>query len=105
MKDVYSGRIVGYLLDLRTKSSLAVAVLEKAVRARRQTGIIVHSARGSQLRSRRFVKSLRHHGLTGSMGRVGTSRQRRHGIVLLLLQKTVLDPQRWVARQDLRLAA
>lgn len=71
VKDVYSGRIVGYSMDARMKSLLAVAALENAVRARRPEGTVVHSDRGSQFRSRRFVESLRHHGLTGSMGRVG----------------------------------
>lgn len=51
------------------KSSLAVAAPENAVRARRPAGTVVHSDRGSQFRSRRFVELLRHHGLTGSMGR------------------------------------
>jgi putative transposase len=83
VKDVYSGRIVGYSMDSRMKSSLAVSALENAVRARRPAGTVVHSDRGSQFRSRRFVESLRHHGLTGSMGRVGACRQRRDGIVLL----------------------
>jgi transposase-like protein len=73
VKDVYSGRIVGYSMDSRMKSSLAVAALENAVLARRPAGTVVHSDRGSQFRSRRFVESLRHHGLTGSMGRVGAS--------------------------------
>ena len=71
VKDVYSGRIVGYSMDSRMKSSLAVSALENAERARNPAGTVVHSDRGSQFRSRRFVESLRHHGLTGSMGRVG----------------------------------
>ena len=53
------------------KSSLAVAALENALRARRPAGTVVRSDRGSQFRSRRFVESLWHHGLTGSMGREG----------------------------------
>jgi len=48
IKDVYSGRIVGYSMDSRMKSSLAVAALENAVRARRPAGTVVHSDRGSQ---------------------------------------------------------
>jgi transposase InsO family protein len=32
VKDVYSGRILGYSMDARMKSSLAVAALESAVR-------------------------------------------------------------------------
>jgi len=49
VKDVYSGRIVGYSMDARMKSSLAVSALENAVRARRRpAGTVVHSDRGSQ---------------------------------------------------------
>jgi transposase InsO family protein len=35
MKDVYSGRIVGYSMDARMKSSLAVTALENVVPAHR----------------------------------------------------------------------
>ncbi|NWL31652.1 IS3 family transposase [Paenarthrobacter nitroguajacolicus] len=105
VKDVYSGRIVGYSMDLRMKSSLAVAALENAVRARKPAGTVVHSDRGSQFRSRRFVESLRRQGLTGSMGRVGACADNAAmESFFSLLQKNVLDRQRWLTRQDLRLA-
>ncbi|MFC9336453.1 IS3 family transposase [Arthrobacter sp. NPDC057009] len=105
VKDVYSGRIVGYSMDSRMKSSLAVAALENAIRARRPEGTVVQSDRGSQFRSRRFVESLRHHGLTGSMGRVGACADNAAmESFFSLLQKNVLDRQRWLTRQDLRLA-
>jgi transposase InsO family protein len=105
VKDVYSGRIVGYSMDSRMKSSLAVAALENAVRARRPAGTVVHSDRGSQFRSRRFVESLRHYGLTGSMGRVGACADNAAmESFFSLLQKNVLDRQRWTTRQELRLA-
>jgi transposase InsO family protein len=105
VKDVYSGRIVGYSMDSRMKSSLAVAALENAVRARRPAGTVVHSDRGSQFRSRRFVESLRHHRLTGSMGRVcACADNAAMESFFSLLQKNVLDRQRWLTRQDLRLA-
>jgi transposase InsO family protein len=58
-----------------------------------------------QFRSRRFVESLRHHGLTGSMGRVGACADNTAmESFFSLLQKNVLDRQRWLARQELRLA-
>lgn len=105
VKDVYSGRIVGYSMDSRMKSSLAVAALENAVRARRPAGTVVHSDRGSQFRSRRFVESLRHQGLTESMGRVGACADNAAmESFFSLLQKNVLDRQRWLTRKDLRLA-
>ncbi|WP_167396586.1 DDE-type integrase/transposase/recombinase [Streptomyces antioxidans] len=49
VKDVYSGRMVGYSIDARMKSGLAVRALESAVARRGQVaGCIVHSDRGSQ---------------------------------------------------------
>ncbi|MCZ9337624.1 DDE-type integrase/transposase/recombinase, partial [Streptomyces sp. TRM76130] len=72
VKDVFSGRIVGYSIDSRMKSRLAVAALQSAVARRGQVdGCIVHSDRGSQFRSRKFVSALTRNGLVGSMGRVG----------------------------------
>lgn len=51
VKDVYSSRIVGYSIDARMKSSLAVRALESAVARRGQVaGCTVHSDRGSQFR-------------------------------------------------------
>lgn len=78
IKDVHSNRIVGYSIDSRMKSQLAVTALHNAV-ARRHAdggdvaGCIVHSDRGSQFRSRKFVHALNRHQLLGSMGRVGAS--------------------------------
>ncbi len=71
IKDVYSGRIVGYSIGPRMKASLAVTALRSAVELRRPTGTVVHSDRGSQFRSRKFVKALHRNGLAGLMGRVG----------------------------------
>ncbi len=71
IKDVHSGRIVGYSIDSRMEASLAVAALRHAVQLRDPAGTVVHSDRGSQFRSRQFVKALHRNGLIGSMGRVG----------------------------------
>src|SRR3954452_460764 len=48
IKDVYSGRIVGYSIDSRMKASLAVAALRNAIARRDPVGTVVHSDRGSQ---------------------------------------------------------
>jgi putative transposase len=45
IKDVYSGRIVGYCIDERMKARLAVTALANAVAVRRPAGTIVHSDR------------------------------------------------------------
>lgn len=66
VKDVFSGRIVGYSMDSRMKSRLAVNALDNAVIRRGDTaGCIVHSDRGSQFRSRKFVRALHRHHLIG----------------------------------------
>jgi putative transposase len=105
IKDVYSGRIVGYSIDARRKASLAVSALRNAVRLRDPAGAIVHSDRGSQFRSRKFVKALHRNGLIGSMGRVGACGDNAAmESFFALLQKNVLDRQRWQTREQLRLA-
>lgn len=48
-----------------------VAALRNATARRPPRGSIVHSVRGGQFRSRKYVTALRMAGLVGSMGRVG----------------------------------
>ncbi|WP_420094727.1 DDE-type integrase/transposase/recombinase [Nocardia asteroides] len=49
VKDVFSGRIVGYSIDSRMKSRLAVNALNNAVARRGEVaGCVVHTDRGSQ---------------------------------------------------------
>lgn len=106
VKDVYSSRIVGYSIDARMKSRLAVAALESSV-ARRSpaAGCIVHSDRGSQFRSRKVAAVLTRHGLAGSMGRVGAAGDNAAmESFFALLQKNVLDRRTWATRQELRIA-
>ena len=105
-KDVCSNRIVGYAIDRRMKASLAVRALENALMQRGYPeGVIVHSDRGSQFRSRRFQKTLKRHQLRGSMGRVGACGDNAAmESFFSLLQKNVLDRQHWRTRQELRLA-
>jgi putative transposase len=106
IKDVYSSRIVGYSMDSRMTAQLAVSALRNAVALRSPAGtIVLHSDRGSQFRSNAFVRTLREHGLTGSMGRVGACGDNAAmESFFALLQKNVLDRQRWTSREDLRLA-
>ena len=74
VKDVYSNRIVGYSISDRMKSRIAVDALAMAVARRGDvTGCIVHSDRGSQFRSRKYLAALRRHDLTGSMGQVASA--------------------------------
>ena len=105
VKDACTNRIVGYSIDARMTSQLAVDALRNAVALRRPAGTIVHSDRGSQFRSHAFVHALRGAGLTGSMGRVGACADNAAmESFFSLLQKNVLNRKRWATRQDLRLA-
>jgi putative transposase len=110
IKDVYSGRIVGYSIADRMKSRLAVAALDSAVARRRGagdaiSGCLVHSDRGSQFRSRKFLRALVFHGLVGSMGRVGAAGDNAAmESFFSLLQNNVLDRRSWATREELRIA-
>ncbi|MCH0538873.1 IS3 family transposase [Streptomyces sp. MUM 203J] len=106
IKDVFSNRIVGYSIDARMKSRLAVTALETAV-ARREyvDGCILHTDRGSQFRSRKFVRALDRHRMAGSIGRVGAAGDNAAmEFFFSLLQKNVLDRRSWTTREELRIA-
>ena len=105
-KDVYSNRIVGYSIDSRMKSRLAVAALNNAVARRGDVaGCVVHTDRGSQFRSRKFVSALGHHSMVGSMGRVGAAGDNAAmESFFSLLQKNVLNREPWATREELRIA-
>jgi len=106
IKDIYSNRIVGYSMDSRMTARLAVSALRNAIALRDPAGtLVVHSDRGSQFRSAAFVRTLKEHGLAGSMGRVGACGDNAAmESFFALLQNNVLDRRRWQTREDLRLA-
>jgi putative transposase len=101
IKDVCSNRIVGYSISDRMKSRIAVAALDSAV-ARRGiagdgvAGCIVHTDRGSQFRSRKFLRALARHDMVGSMGQVGSAGDNAAmESFFSLLQKNVLNRRTW----------
>ena len=106
IKDVFGNRIVGYSIDSRMKSSLAVNALNNAAAMRGNVaGCIVHSDRGSQFRSRKFLRALTYHRLVGSMGRVASCGDNAAiESFFALLQKNVLDRRSWTTRDQLRIA-
>ena len=110
IKDVYSGRIVGYSIDERMKARLAVQALDNAA-ARRAVdghaiaGCILHSDRGSQFRARKLRRALTRHSMVGSMGQVGAAGDNAAiESFFALLQKNVLDRRQWRTRDELRIA-
>ena len=108
IKDACSRRIIGYAIDTRMKSSLAVRGLNNAVANRARSGAevggcIVHSDRGSQFRAKKFLRALEHHSLVGSMGRVGAAEDNAAmESFFSLLQNNVLDAKPWATREELR---
>ena len=106
IKDVFSGRIVGYSMDSRMKARLAVNALVSAVTRRGEVaGCIVHSDRGSRFCARSFVHALNEHHLLGWMGPVGAAGDNAAmESFFALLQKNVLDRRRWRTRDELRIA-
>ena len=106
VKDVFSNRIVGYSIDSRMKSRIAVNALNNAVSRRGDVaGCVLHTDRGSQFRSRKHVRALARHSMVGSMGRVGAAGDNAAmESFFSLLQKNVLDRQTWATREELRIA-
>ena len=109
IKDEWSNRIIGYSIDTRMKSRLAVQALEHAVARRggtaHVTGCVLHTDRGSQFRARSFQRALTRHGMVGSMGQAGSAADNAAmESFFSLLQKNVLNRHRWATREQLRTA-
>ena len=106
IKDVCSRRIVGYSIAARMDARIAVTALENAVVRRGDVaGCILHSDRGSQFRSRKLQQALARHDMVGSMGQVGSAGDNAAmESFFSLLQKNVLNRQRWATREELRIA-
>lgn len=104
-RDCFSGRVVGYSIGERMTSDLAVSALRNAVALRSPKGTIVHTDRGSQFRSRKFVEELKRAKLVGSMGRVGACGDNAAiESFFALVQKNVLNRKPWRTREELRIA-
>ena len=106
VKGVWSNRIVGYSIDSRMKSRLAVNALDNAAARRGDlTGCILHTDRGSQFRSRKLQRAVNRHGMVGSMGRVGAAGDNAAMESFFgLLRNNVLNRRTWTTREQLRIA-
>ena len=70
--DAYSRRGIGWALDERLDTGLALAALNQAIDARQPApGLVHHSDRGVQYASNAYVAALAEHGITASMSRAG----------------------------------
>ena len=72
LKDLHSGRIVGYAMADHLRQSLVIQALEQALQTRRpQPGLICHSDRGSPYCAGDYQQRLHQHGCQPSMSRRG----------------------------------
>ncbi len=95
VKDVISGRIVGYSIDSRMKSRLAVTAVNNAVARRGDVvGCVLHTDRGSRFSESEVRAHVVFHGIAGLMGRVGVAGDIQ-AMGLSLLKHSVLDRRRW----------
>jgi transposase InsO family protein len=70
--DLYDRRVVASVTGKRINTKLAVETLTKAIKAcGGETGMILHSDRGSQFTSKEFAEFCKEHGVTQSMSRPG----------------------------------
>jgi putative transposase len=105
IKDVWSNRIVGYSIDSNMRATLAVRALHSAIGARPHEGCVLHSDRGSRVPVEKVRPDLdqqrpaRVDGLGGACADNAAMES-----FFALLQKNVLDRQRWRTRAELRLA-
>ena len=66
---------------------------------------MIHTDRGSQFRSRKFIHASNRHSMVGSRGRVGAAGDNAAMESLFaLLQKNVLNRRAWATREELRIA-
>lgn len=106
VKDACSKRIVGYSIDARMTSQLAVTALHNAVTLREPGAVIVHSDRGSQFRSHAYQRILASNWaarLDGTRRDLCADNAAMESF-FSLLQKNVLNRRRWRTRAELRLA-
>ncbi len=104
--DAFSRVVVGWAMDERPTTDLAVNALTMAVKRRRPSpGAIHHSDHGAQYTSLIFGQTLQAAGMQGSMGSVGDALDNAVAeSFFATLQTELLDRRSWPTRQLLRSA-
>ncbi|MEC5186268.1 putative transposase, partial [Cryobacterium sp. MP_3.1] len=88
-----------------TSPSIPSSTLLDAPSDTSMIGALLRLVEFAQFRSNAFLRVLKNNGITGSMGRVGACGDNAAmESFFALLQKNVLDRQRWATRDELRLA-
>ena len=114
LQDGYSRRILGFTVATSKTTELVTRALDGAMSVRRRTdptfvadGVLVHSDAGRQYTSLAYSQKLLDHGVSGSIGRIGTAYDNALMESTIGLYKTELIHARqtgWSGRQEVETA-
>lgn len=103
--DVFAGRIVGWRVSSSMETTFVLDALEQALWARRPTGTIHHSDKGSQYVSLAYTQRLKDAELLASTGSTGGSCDNAMAESINGLYKAeVIHRQSWKTRSEVELA-
>lgn len=103
--DVFAGVIVGWRVSSTMETSFVLDALEQALWARRPTGTIHHSDKGSQYVSLAYTQRLKEAELLASTGSTGDSYDNAMAESINGLYKAeVIHRKRWKTRAEVELA-
>jgi putative transposase len=103
--DVWSRRIVGWMMDTHLKSELVLDALDMALVQRRPFGVIHHSDRGCQYTSYAFGKRCQEMGVMPSVGSVGDADDNAMAeSFFATLEHEVLNRRRFKTHAEARMA-
>lgn len=103
--DVFAGRIVGWRVSSSMETTFVLDALEQALWARRPTGTIHHSDKGSQYVSLAYTQRLKDAELLASTGSTGDSYDNAMAESINGLYKAeVIHRQSWKTRSEVELA-
>ena len=103
--DVWSRRIVGWMMDTHLRTELVLEALNMAIEQRRPDGVIHHSDRGCQYTSYAFGKRCQEMGVMPSMGSVGDAYDNAMAeSFFATLERELLNRRRFKTQAEARMA-